>query len=88
VNACCPNSVTIEDDGAGIAADARSRVLDTGTRLDMREGGIGLGLAIVQDVLDAYGWRLDLAKSDLGGLKAIIEPKTSAHDENHKSGES
>jgi len=48
-----PGSIAIEDDGPGIAADARSRVLETGTRLDMREGGTGLGLAIVQDVLDA-----------------------------------
>ena len=64
---------------------ARSGVLETGTRLDVRGGGTGLGLAIVQDVLDAYGWRLDLGESNLGGLKAIIEPKTSALDENHKS---
>jgi signal transduction histidine kinase len=85
VNACCPTSMAIEDDGAGIAPDARSRVLETGTRLDMREDETGLGLAIVQDVLDAYGWRLDLGESDLGGLKAIIEPKPSALDENHKS---
>jgi signal transduction histidine kinase len=84
VNACCPNSLAIEDDGAGIAPVARSRVLKTGTRLDMREGGTGLGLAIVQDVLDAYRWRLDLGESDLGGLKAIIEPKMSARDENHQ----
>jgi signal transduction histidine kinase len=86
-NACCPTSVAIEDDGAGIAPGARSRVLETGTRLDMREGGTGLGLTIVQDVLDAYRWRLDLAESDLGGLKAIVEPKTSARDEKHNSGD-
>jgi signal transduction histidine kinase len=54
---------------------ARSGVLETGTRLDVRGGGTGLGLAIVQDVLDAYGWRLDLNDSDLDGLKASIEPK-------------
>ena len=47
-------------------------MLERGTRLDERGEGAGLGLAIVQDVLDAYGWRLDLAKSQLGGLKATI----------------
>jgi signal transduction histidine kinase len=47
-------------------------VLERGVRLDQRREGAGLGLAIVQDVLDAYGWRLDLARSELGGLKAII----------------
>ena len=44
-------------------------------RLDERGEGAGLGLAIVQDVLDAYGWRLELGRSDLGGLKATISPK-------------
>ena len=48
-----------------------------GARLDEREEGAGLGLAIVQDVLDAYGWRLTLATSEqLGGLKATIAPAT------------
>jgi signal transduction histidine kinase len=75
VNASCPSSIAIEDDGSGIPPDAKSRVLETGTRLDVRGGGTGLGLAIVQDVLDAYGWRLDLGDSNLGGLKASIEPK-------------
>jgi signal transduction histidine kinase len=41
--------------------------------------GAGLGLAIVQDVLSAYRWRLVLAGSELGGLKAIVAPET-AHD--------
>ena len=39
-----------------------------------RGDGAGLGLAIVQDVLNAYGWRLELAASNLGGLKATIAP--------------
>ena len=67
-------SIVVEDDGEGIAPSARDAVLQTGQRLDERAGGAGLGLAIVQDVLEAYGWRLDLAASDLGGLKAIMTP--------------
>jgi signal transduction histidine kinase len=65
-------AITIEDDGEGIAPALLPRVLERGVRLDQRREGAGLGLAIVQDVLDAYGWRLDLARSELGGLKAII----------------
>ena len=68
-------SIMIEDDGAGIVPAQWPRVLERGGRLDER-GGAGLGLAIVQDVLNAYGWRLDLAKSELGGLKATISPAT------------
>ncbi len=49
-------AVAIEDDGEGIAAGARTRMLERGARLDEREEGAGLGLAIAQDVLEAYGW--------------------------------
>jgi signal transduction histidine kinase len=67
-------SITIEDDGKGIDPTARSEVLERGSQLDVRQGGAGLGLAIVLDVLDAYGWQLVLDDSDLGGLKAAIMP--------------
>lgn len=70
-------SIVIEDDGAGIAPEQWPRVLERGARLDERGDGAGLGLAIVQDVLNAYGWRLDLANSDLGGLKATIAPNAA-----------
>lgn len=71
-------SIAIEDDGEGVAPAARSKVVERGIRLDEREEGSGLGLAIVQDVLEAYGWRIDLATSDqLGGLKVTISPVAS-----------
>jgi signal transduction histidine kinase len=50
-------------------------VLERGARLDERGGAAGLGLAIVQDVLDAYGWCLELSRSEFGGLKAAIGPR-------------
>jgi signal transduction histidine kinase len=50
-----------------IAPESRSTALGRGTRLDERGGSTGIGLAIVQDVLDAYDWTLDLAASELGG---------------------
>ena len=68
-------SITIEDDGKGLGPMQRPRVLERGARLDERGQGAGLGLAIVQEVLDAYGWQFDLASSDLGGLKVTIAPK-------------
>ncbi|NVN88475.1 MAG: HAMP domain-containing histidine kinase [Rhodopseudomonas sp.] len=64
-------SVCIEDDGDGVAPEARVAVLARGIRLDQRGEGAGLGLAIVQDVLEAYGWSLSLESSGLGGLKAV-----------------
>lgn len=70
-------TITVEDDGPGIAPAERARVLERGARLDERGEGAGLGLAIVQDVLSAYGWQLSLAESELGGLKAIVAPEDS-----------
>ncbi len=68
-------SVILEDDGKGISPSQLMPVLERGMRLNERGKGTGLGLAIVQDVLDSYGWQLDLAASRLGGLKATISPK-------------
>ena len=67
-------SIAIEDDGTGIEPSGLPHVLERGARFDERGGSAGLGLAIVQDVLDAYGWKLDLSRSALGGLKATISP--------------
>jgi signal transduction histidine kinase len=63
--------ISVEDDGSGIARDLRPAALARGGRLDERAEGTGLGLAIVQDVLDAYGWTLQLGDSELGGLKVV-----------------
>jgi signal transduction histidine kinase len=73
------SSIAIEDDGKGVAPAAQASVLERGIRLDERSNGAGLGLAIVQDVLESYGWRLMLGTSErLGGLKAVIAPASAA----------
>jgi signal transduction histidine kinase len=71
-------SIVIEDDGPGISPAQWPRVLERGSRLDERGEGTGLGLAIVQDVINAYGWQLELAESQLGGLKATIAPAAAS----------
>jgi signal transduction histidine kinase len=66
----------IEDDGEGVAPDKRAEVTGRGKRLDERGGAAGLGLAIVQDILDQIEGRLELDRSELGGLSAtVILPK-------------
>ncbi|WP_414643428.1 sensor histidine kinase [Brevundimonas sp.] len=63
----------IEDDGPGLPADRLETVLKRGERLDETAPGSGLGLAIVDDLARAYGGRLVLGASDLGGLKATLD---------------
>jgi signal transduction histidine kinase len=64
--------VRLDDDGPGLAADLRSRVLERGVRADEGAPGSGLGLAIVRDLAELYGGSISLDASPLGGLQARI----------------
>ncbi|GGE86768.1 HAMP domain-containing protein [Stappia taiwanensis] len=70
-------TVTIEDDGPGIAEDERENVFRPFYRLDQARnqdaGGSGLGLAIARDIARAHGGDIVLDDSvDLGGLKVRV----------------
>ena len=70
--------IRVEDDGPGIPADRRGEAMKPFSRLDPARnqnagGGVGLGLAIVNDVARAHGGVLRLGQSTrLGGLRADI----------------
>ena len=60
----------IADDGPGIPGSEASRVLQRGHRVDQQQPGQGIGLAVVMDILKAYGGRLEIARSEqLGGAE-------------------
>jgi len=63
----------VDDDGPGIPENQRLQVLERGSRLDEQVEGHGLGLGIVRDIVDAWGGRLALLESPLGGLRVSIE---------------
>ena len=65
--------VVVEDDGPGLPAEQREAALERGARLDETTPGSGLGLSIVVELTRAYGGRITLADSDLGGLKVLLE---------------
>ena len=62
-------SLVIEDDGPGISAEDRARVLRRGERADESVPGHGLGLAMVHDTVDLYGGRLAIDTSAMGGAR-------------------
>ena len=66
-------SIVIEDDGPGIPDDKAREALKRGKKLDETKPGTGLGLAIVAELVNEYGGKLMLERSELGGLKAIVE---------------
>mgnify|MGYP006278779883 FL=1 len=60
----------VTDDGRGIPEEERDRVLDAGyTRA---ADGTGFGLAIVNEIVDAHGWTLDVGESADGGDRIDI----------------
>ena len=65
--------LTVEDDGPGLPEDAREAALKRGQRLDETTPGSGLGLSIVSELVTAYGGKLILGNSRLGGLQVELD---------------
>ena len=68
--------ITIEDDGPGIPEDQYKNVFKPFFRLDksrsLNLSGVGLGLAIVEDIINSHGGSIQLSKSKLNGLLVKI----------------
>lgn len=64
--------VVIEDDGPGLAPDQIDDAMKRGNRLDESKPGTGLGLSIVQEIAREYNGRVQLDRSELGGLRVRV----------------
>ena len=68
--------LTVDDDGPGIPESERERVLQRFVRLDEArsrdDGGSGLGLSIVDEVVRAHGGSMSIEQSPLGGARIQV----------------
>ncbi len=68
--------IIIDDDGPGIPEDQYKNVFRPFFRLDksrsLNQSGVGLGLAIVEDIINSHGGNIQLGKSKYNGLQVKI----------------
>ncbi len=68
--------VLFEDDGPGIPADEYRNVFKPFHRLDksrnLNKSGVGLGLSIVEDIINSHGGNIQLSNSRYKGLQVKI----------------
>jgi two-component system osmolarity sensor histidine kinase EnvZ len=76
VNCAQPTVIEVCDRGPGVPPDKREEVFRPFVRLDSArghvEGGSGLGLAMVRQIAQAQGWRVELADNTEGGTVARV----------------
>ena len=68
--------INIEDDGPGIPEDQYRNVFKPFFRLDksrsLNKSGVGLGLAIVEDIINSHGGSINLSESKYKGLQVKV----------------
>ena len=68
--------IYIDDDGPGVPEDQYKNIFKPFFRLDksrsLNQSGVGLGLAIVEDIINSHGGNIQLGKSSYGGLQVKI----------------
>jgi signal transduction histidine kinase len=68
--------ITIHDDGPGVPVEALATLFQPYTRLEhgrnSNQQGMGLGLGIAQNIVQAHGGKLELANHPQGGLLVSI----------------
>jgi signal transduction histidine kinase len=70
--------LTVDDDGPGVDSGTEDQVARRGYTKDTN--GNGLGLTIVRDIADNYGFNVDFGRSPLGGfrVKAVFPARNAA----------
>ncbi len=75
-------SISIQDDGSGLAPGKKKQIFEPFTRLDPSRsrdsGGYGLGLAIVQSIVHKHHGSIAVEDASIGGANFIITLEKSA----------
>ena len=61
--------LVVGDNGPGVPEELRGEILQRGARADTAARGHGIGLAVVIDIVAAYGGELAIGNSPLGGAE-------------------
>jgi len=80
VEALADGGFRVSDDGPGIPARERERILQPGVSSREAASGHGEGLAIVEDIAEAHDWDLLVGESELGGARFECHPRTATVD--------
>lgn len=82
--------LTVADRGPGIPPAQRAAVWRPFHRLESSRspatGGWGLGLAVVRQIADIQGWRVELLPREGGGLEAVVDLPEAPADQPTVSG--
>jgi two-component system, OmpR family, sensor histidine kinase PhoQ len=62
----------VEDDGKGLDPARASEAMARGSRLDESRPGQGIGLAVANELVAAYGGTIDVETSPLGGAAIVV----------------
>lgn len=65
-------NIRIEDDGSGMKAEQVQELLKRGMRADETMPGHGIGLSIVHNIVRAYRGKMEIQRSELGGVAVIV----------------
>lgn len=77
-------SMTITDDGPGVAPEQRDAIFARGTRLDETRPGAGLGLTIVRELIALYSGKVEIDASIWGGARVTLTLPGTVSDEPHQ----
>ena len=64
--------IQVDDDGAGLSPEKYTQIFKRGMRADEIAPGSGLGLSIVDELVQLYGGDVSATRSPLGGLRVQI----------------